>query len=273
MKVNMYKKKIVPDSPCPLCSIHPESTRHILWECASSTAIWMECPCKIQKLSLAVANGLHLFMQLFKNLEEDDLLLVSCLAHKTWLRRNAVIFGGKIYFPAHLVHSTANSPVAFHQAQLSSPMGFGSPARPVRQVWQRPPVEVSKLNWDASLNKETRTMGVRVIIRDAEGLVLASLCSIVPFIMDPTIVEAIVAWKAVELCHALGLQRVIMEGDALAVAKGLRQEAPSWCQYFEDTQSILNSLPFWKATHVCREANGAAHGLAQAALNQFLDCI
>jgi hypothetical protein len=42
-KVNLHKKKIVPDSHCPLCGIHPESTEHILWECDSSTAIWMEC--------------------------------------------------------------------------------------------------------------------------------------------------------------------------------------------------------------------------------------
>jgi ribonuclease HI len=119
-------------------------------------------------------------------------------------------------------------------------------------------------------------MGVGVIIRDAEGLVVASLCSTVPSITDPPTAEAIAAWKAAELCHALGLQRVILEGDALAIVQGLRQEAPSWCQYgllLEDTRSILNSLPFWKVTHVRREANGAAHGLAQAALHQSLDCI
>jgi hypothetical protein len=74
-------------------------------------------------------------------------------------------------------------------------------------------------------------MEVGVIIKNSEGAVLASLCTTVPFISNPTIVEAIAAWKAANLCYDLGFQRVIMEGDALVVVQALQQNAPSWCQY------------------------------------------
>lgn len=236
----------------------------------------MECSRRIQKLSIVATDGLNLFQQLFGLLEEEELLVILCLAHKIWLRRNTVVFGGKLSSPAHLIQSTTEFLEAFHQAQLDSSNRTGISTRTVKPLWHRPPTGVSKINWDASINTATGKMGVGVIIRDAEGLVLASLCSTLPSITNPTIAEAIAAWKAAELCHAMGLQRVILEGDALTIVQGLQQETPSWCQYgllLEDTRSILHSLPFWKVTHVCREANGVAHGLAQAALHQSLDCI
>jgi hypothetical protein len=44
-----------------------------------------------------------------------------------------------------------------------------------------------------------------VIVRDAEGLVLAAMSTTVPFITDPSIAEVVAAWKAVGFCQNLGL--------------------------------------------------------------------
>lgn len=37
-EANLFKRKIVQDPLCPMCGLLPESTGHILWECASSIA-------------------------------------------------------------------------------------------------------------------------------------------------------------------------------------------------------------------------------------------
>ncbi|GLT72939.1 hypothetical protein SLA2020_448330 [Shorea laevis] len=52
-------------------------------------------------------------------------------------------------------------------------------------VWKKPVDGVIKLNWDAAIDERNNRMGVGVIFRDATGAVLASMCSIVPFVTDP----------------------------------------------------------------------------------------
>lgn len=107
----------MPDPLCPLCGVLSESTGHILWDCASSTAVWMECNKTIQKLSIAEDDGLCLFEKLMEKLDDDDLILVSCLARRIWLWRNSVVFGGQPSSPVHLVQSTIDSLADFHQAR------------------------------------------------------------------------------------------------------------------------------------------------------------
>ncbi|GLT53638.1 hypothetical protein SLA2020_268960 [Shorea laevis] len=156
-----------------------------------------------------------------------------------------MVFGGKLFHPALMVQITMESMETFCKPAISS-LGSKSLSRQTQHLWRRPPEGVSKLNW-ATLHKETGTMGVRVIIRNSEGLVLSSLCSTLSFITDPVIAEAVAAWKAANLCQALGFQRVILEGDALAIVQALQQTMPSWCKYGQiiaDTRTILNSLPF-----------------------------
>lgn len=93
-KVALFKKRITSDPLCPLCGLASETTDHILWDCASSTAVWAKCSRKIQKLSIVESDGLCLFEQLLSKLNVDDLEFVACLARSIWLRRNSVVFGG-----------------------------------------------------------------------------------------------------------------------------------------------------------------------------------
>jgi hypothetical protein len=102
-KLNLHRKQIVPNYLCPMCGAQPESTGHILWECDSATAVWMECSKKIQKLSIGADDGVHLFMQLVEKLDLEELMLVSWLAHRIWLRWNTMVFGGNLSPPALLV--------------------------------------------------------------------------------------------------------------------------------------------------------------------------
>lgn len=62
-------------------------------------------------------------------------------------------------------------------------------------------------------------MGVRVIVRDEDGAVVASMCALVPFITDPTIVQGIALWKAVLLSIDLESTRLQLEGDSLEIVQ------------------------------------------------------
>lgn len=76
-----------------------------------------------------------------------------------------------------------------------------------------------KVNWDAALDHDSNIIGMRVIASDARGLVVASMCGTIPFIIDPTIAEAVAAWKAIVFYCEQGFQRLILEGDALEIVQ------------------------------------------------------
>lgn len=61
--------------------------------------------------------------------------------------------------------------------------------RQERQIWKKPHEGVVKINWDATLDNLNKKMGVRLIARDAEGFVLASMCTTLSFIPYPTITK------------------------------------------------------------------------------------
>ena len=64
-----------------------------------------------------------------------------------------------------------------------------------RQKSEKPPQAVDKVNWDAAIDVKNKKMGVGVIVRDADGLVSASMCTTVLYITDLTLAEAVVTGR------------------------------------------------------------------------------
>jgi len=83
--------------------------------------------------------------------------------------------------------------------------------------WSKPPLGRIKLNWNASVDRKNKLMGVGLIARDHTGQVRAPLCTHKPYVIDPTTAEALAARQGVELCHNLGFQSIVLEGDAQLV--------------------------------------------------------
>jgi hypothetical protein len=111
-------------------------------------------------------------------------------------------------------------------------------------------------------------MGVGVIARDYHGTILAVLVASRLFITDPTTVEALAAWKMAELCVKLGFNDELLEGDSLEVVQALCKEC-TWGRYgnlINDSKLLFQQVHVWKACHVKRSANEAAHWLAKLAL-------
>ncbi|GLT53045.1 hypothetical protein SLA2020_263420 [Shorea laevis] len=76
-----------------------------------------------------------------------------------------------------------------------------------------------KANWDAALDSQSQRMGVCMIVCDVTASVLATMCTSISFIIEPTIAEALALWKTVSSWHELGFQRLHLEGDALRLSK------------------------------------------------------
>jgi ribonuclease HI len=158
---------------------------------------------------------------------------------------------------------------AFNKAEVRLGGRSGVRHSSVVEVWQKPPVGSIKVNWDAAVDKEGNRIGLGIVVRDHNGQVVAMQCSTRQFICDPATAEALAAWTAVSLCGSLGLQSVVLEGDACEVVQYLRTDGicrGTYGQIINDAKFLLSHVPEWRVQHVRRTANTAAHRIARLAV-------
>jgi ribonuclease HI len=113
-------------------------------------------------------------------------------------------------------------------------------------------------------------MGVGLVVRNVFGEVVVALAATIPCIYDPTMAEAMGAWRATSFNCEKGLSQVVFEGDSLLVVTAVKKEEPCWSDYgqlVEDTKSLLSSFSFVEFQHIRRDANQAAHHMAKMALS------
>ena len=87
-------------------------------------------------------------------------------------------------------------------------------------------------------------------------------------------VEAMASFCAVNLCKTMGYQNVYLEVDVKVICDALKNRSSNTCRYgylLEDIRVVMFSFNQWQCTHICYEANGAAHILAWEALNHIRD--
>jgi ribonuclease HI len=125
-----------------------------------------------------------------------------------------------------------------------------------------------KINWDATASIHNKRVSLGVVVWDENGELVAALAKGLPYIADPKVVETLAAWQAVNLCHKLGIQRVMFERDSLTVVSALNKEGPCWSvfsQLIVDTKTMLSSLSSYAVRHVGGEAKKVTHCMTMLA--------
>jgi ribonuclease HI len=122
--------------------------------------------------------------------------------------------------------------------------------------------------------KDVGRAGVGVTVGDHIGQVLAARSSTKKGVLEPKIGETVASYHATQLCNFMGLQKVILEGDAKLVVDAINAKDNNWSSIrhlVEDTCSILQSNSQWKCVHLNRSANMPAYRLAKLATIDVID--
>lgn len=212
---------------------------------------------------------MNLLQQLHDKLEEKDFATLATLARQVWYRRNLMVFDS----PQALITQTDVAFALYKQVNERElylggsvlPEGRGPDAHGLK----KPPLDFANLNWDASLDTNSKRMGVRGLIKDSGGNVLAAISSSIPLVQDLEVAEAVAAWRNLSFCCEQGFQKIILEGDSLNVIKALQREEGCWSKYgqiIKDMQALIRTLQCCEANHIRREANGVTHRLVRNAL-------
>ena len=137
-----------------------------------------------------------------------------------------------------------------------------------RVKWRVPPTEFYKINFDGAMFKEEDRAGIGVIIRDSQGLVLASMSQVIPLHLTVVELETLAATKALEFASDLSLGKVILEGDFETVINSLNDNSPLLAPFsllIQDIKNYANLFQCISFLHIRREGNNVAHNLARHA--------
>ena len=89
--------------------------------------------------------------------------------------------------------------------------------------WRPPHLDLVKLNCDGATFKEQNKSDVGVVIRDENGMVLASMAKQIPQVYMALEFEAMAASTALSFASQLGFHRGILESDS-GIGLGIAQE-------------------------------------------------
>lgn len=138
----------------------------------------------------------------FLFLNTKDLELMAIVARLVWLRRNAIVFGSSIS-PLHSMVSNATESLLAFQSNSQLPSLVVVPSSGISDG------KSFHLILSRSIGMQlNRIMGIGVKVRDIIGEVLASLSAPKNYIIDSTIVEAMVVLQAVYFCQELSFHKV-----------------------------------------------------------------
>ena len=120
-----------------------------------------------------------------------------------------------------------------------------------------------KINCDGATFKEQNKSGVGVVIRDGNGMVLASMAKQIPQLYTALEVEAMAASTALSFATQLGFHRGILESDSLVLVSALIKNST----YLSTDGLLLDDIRFYTSFFgIKREGNKVAHKLAKHAL-------
>jgi hypothetical protein len=213
---NLFHRRVVGDQICPICTIEIESVLHILWECPAAVDVWSSGPRSLQKCSGGAVSLSSVLETLIKRCSSMYIEIWAVLARKLWLRRNSVVFGGVFTSPNQLMREVVISIEDFKRANVPTEKENDFQAIPVPPVqWKALSLGLYKINWDAAIDMKNRRMGVGIIARDYQGLVVAACSLTLHDHTDSLVAEAWAALHAIVLAKESGLLDIILEGDAL----------------------------------------------------------
>ena len=175
----------------------------------------------------------------------------------------------KVTASSHQIAAMARVLIAEFAQSITTPLFPRVTATPPQTRWRPPHLGLVKINCDGATFKEQNKSGVGVVIRDGNGLVLASLAKQIPQLYTALEVEAMAAATALSFASQLGFHSGILESDSQLLVSALIENHT----YLSTDGLLLDDIRFYASffnqllySHVKREGNKVAHRLAKHAL-------
>ncbi|XP_042972813.1 uncharacterized protein LOC122304620 [Carya illinoinensis] len=242
-KHNLCKRRILEDASCPICCLNEETIGHVLWSCPATSDVWAEKDSGLQKWICEEREFFKIWTDMQESLQKNRVEEIVMILRGLWSRRNKLVFESKFESPSRVVTNAISSLKCFQASQAEmKQLKVPNTNRRMDTKWKPPDVGVSKLNFDAAIDKVENRMGLCIVARNHLGELLFSYSASRLFSGTSDMAEAASLWKAMDLAIELDIRNVVYEGDHERIIKGVTEEkeAFAWMdQMFKDMQGRL----------------------------------
>ena len=127
-----------------------------------------------------------------------------------------------------------------------------------------------KVNYDGTIFSKDGRARLGVVVRNSDGVVIASLSQQIPLPATVTQVEALATRRAIEFAMELGITSAVLEGDSEIIHRELIGTEPSLALHghiIHDVKQLASYFACIHFVHVRRQGNNVAHALERRAIN------
>ncbi|KAL5823720.1 hypothetical protein ACOSQ4_021620 [Xanthoceras sorbifolium] len=230
---NLARRKVVVEVGCRFCGGEAESDAHALWWCPKA-AEWM----------CMVLWGI-------------------------WFNRNAGVHNGVVRSAEVLLSWISGLLVEFKDTQRALGASKGA-STAAATAWSCPPPGMLKLNTDVAVKSGKNCVGVRAVIRDSSGLVVATVSKTLLGCFSAG--EMLALREGLLLAKNLGLSVQLIEVDACNVVSNVLGDDSCGGEnelIVLDIKALLQVVGFVKCQAISRKSNGVVHNLASLALSSL----
>ncbi|XP_073134911.1 uncharacterized protein [Henckelia pumila] len=183
-------------------------------------------------------------------LEETSIELVVMVLWGIWRARNEKLWN-RIFQNANHVVEDARKVLSEWKAvrSIEGPcVGRNSLARD-NFTWEKPEAPALKCNMDASIHKDSRKVGVGMVLRDATGSFISAKTNWYAGLMEVREAEAIAFKEALSWIEEMGIQDVTFESDSKVVidaVRGQREDESEFGIIIEECRRVLCNKPSFR---------------------------
>ena len=213
---------------------------------------------------------MHLMEELLERLNQDEFHLFWTQAWIIWNQRNCLLHGGKLKVPSSLANQVEEYITEFKIAQTR--LDVQRSQQPNEDIWQSPPPEEFKLNFDVAVFSDSGRIGYGAIIRNEKGEVMAAMTTPGPMVRTSDEAELLACRRAIEFAVDVGFSRLIVEGDNINVIHAISSSVENTSPFgdvVDDIRHLLRSLQWVSVCCIRRGGNQVAYALAQYARNNL----
>ena len=215
-KSALFRRTISTDPHCVRCHASSENSLHALWSCPELDPVWSDLQLWSVRGAVQFMDFKEILSWLIQNNHHLDLFAVTFW--QIWNQRNQVRLNQPANSLHQIVHISKVWLADYHARQVSSDVPVQQNQRP-RKHWKPPSSEFFKINFDNAVFPHEKKAGIGVVIRDHNGLVIASCTKSVHQELCSDDIEAIAGGWALAFALEIGVKRAVLEGDSWMLSK------------------------------------------------------
>lgn len=211
---NLWKRKVVQEPICQICSSNVETISHALLGCKMAKKIWRSS----QFPEMLVESKSHdisgMFQGLTKKQHISKMETVAALLWVIWTARNKWLFEGRKDDPISLMARAESIVEAFRNSRKPLENFQARKEDDKANQWCPPPKGWLKVNVDAAVDGKKQVAGLGVVVRDWKSNCIATAIKTSRFFGSVSMAEAAAMDWGMQVAARVGGKSVLIESDS-----------------------------------------------------------